>query len=193
MAPESDRIITCLAPSKTFNLAGLSNIIIPDEELEEAFAERNSGITNPLSLAAATAVYQDGDEWLDALREHLDHNLRLVEETVASRLPHARFEMPARPTWPGSTSAITPPASMTSVRSSPARRTCWWRGPSSWPMPSSAFGSMACPTQVVEALDRMISALERRSAGAAWRSCGPVRSEREVDQPTNNLAGMSAR
>ena len=172
VAPESDRIITCLAPSKTFNLAGLlfSNIIIPDEELGEAFAERNSGITNPLSLAAATAVYQDGDEWLDALREHLDHNLRLVGETVASRLPHARFEMPDA-TYLAWIDLGDHAAGIDDLSAFFAREAhVLVEGPHKFVADAEQCirVNVACPTtKVVEALDRMISALERRSAGAA--------------------------
>lgn len=172
VAPESDRIITCLAPSKTFNLAGLlfSNIIIPDEELGEAFAERNSGITNPLSLAAATAVYQDGDEWLDALRAHLDHNLRLVGETVASRLPHARFEMPDA-TYLAWIDLGDHAAGIDDLSAFFAREAhVLVEGPHKFVADAEQCirVNVACPTpKVVEALDRMISALERRSAGAA--------------------------
>ena len=51
------QLITCMAPSKTFNLAGLafSNIIIRDPVLRERFKERDKlfGMVNPMSLTAA--------------------------------------------------------------------------------------------------------------------------------------------
>ncbi len=171
IVPESDRIITCLAPSKTFNLAGLlfSNIIIPDEELGAAFAERNPGITNPLSQAAATAVYRDGDEWLDALREHLDHNLRLVGETVASRLPNARYEVPEA-TYLAWIDLGDHAAGIDDLSGFFAREAhVLIEGPHKFVADADNCirVNVACPTpKVVEALDRMIGALERHAAGA---------------------------
>lgn len=53
-----------MAPSKTFNLAGLafSNIIIRDRGLRERFKERDKlfGMVNPMSLTAAKAAYEKG-------------------------------------------------------------------------------------------------------------------------------------
>ena len=172
VVPASDRIITCLAPSKTFNLAGLlfSNIIIPDDELGEAFAERNPGITNPLSMAAATAVYRDGDEWLDDLREHLDHNLRLVGETVASRLPNARFELPEA-TYLAWIDLGTHADGIDDLSAFFAREAhVLVEGPHKFVADADRCirVNVACPTpKVVEALDRMIGALERRAAATA--------------------------
>lgn len=94
--PGSERIVTCMAPSKTFNLAGMmfSNIIIPGADLREAWQKRNFGLQNPFSIAAAQAAYGGGAEWLDALRLYLDDNFRLVEKFLAERLPEARFQIP---------------------------------------------------------------------------------------------------
>ena len=49
-----DRLITCMAPSKTFNLAGMmiSNIIIRDEKLRKTWLSRHYNFDNPLSVAA---------------------------------------------------------------------------------------------------------------------------------------------
>jgi cystathionine beta-lyase len=166
LVPPEDHVVTCLAPSKTFNLAGLlfSNIIIPDDELRAGFDERNSGITNPLSLAAATAVYADGDEWLDALREHLDHNLRLVGETVASRLPGARFELPDATylAWVDLGSHADGIDDLTAFFAREAHVLV--EGPHKFVADADRCIriNIACPTaKVVEALDRMITALER--------------------------------
>ena len=91
-----DRVITCMAPSKTFNLAGLmfSTVVIPDPEIAERFDALQYGITNPLSLAAATAVHRDGDAWLDVLRRYLDDNLRYVADVLSTELPGASLTMP---------------------------------------------------------------------------------------------------
>lgn len=95
--PDSDRIVTCMSASKTFNLAGLglAHVIIPDDVLRERWKERVFPIVNPLSLAAVTAVFDEGDDWLAALRLYLDDNLELVARTLAERLPDAGFRIPA--------------------------------------------------------------------------------------------------
>ena len=60
------KLITCMAPSKTFNLAGLafSNIIIRDPGLRARFKDRDKlfGMVNPMSLTAAKAAYL---AWVD--------------------------------------------------------------------------------------------------------------------------------
>ena len=94
--PDSDQIITCMSPSKTFNLAGLSfaMVIIPNDEIREIWIDRNSPIVNPVSVAAATGVFRDGHQWHDELRTYIDGNLAYVQATLAECLPHARFPMP---------------------------------------------------------------------------------------------------
>ena len=63
------KLITCMAPSKTFNLAGLafSNIIIRDPGLRARFKDRDKlfGMVNPMSLTAAKAAYDKGGSWLE--------------------------------------------------------------------------------------------------------------------------------
>lgn len=73
------RTITLWAPSKTFNLAGLTSAcaIIPDPALRRRFAEATKGFLpdgNVLGLVAAEAAYREGEPWrqalLDVLRSH---------------------------------------------------------------------------------------------------------------------------
>lgn len=94
--PDSDQIITCMSSSKTFNLAGLglANVVIPNDEVREAWEDRHFPVLNPISAAAATAVFRDGDEWLAALSSYLDTNFEIVQSTLADRLPLARFTIP---------------------------------------------------------------------------------------------------
>lgn len=92
------KLITCMAPTKTFNLAGLafSNIIIRDEALRERFRRRDklSGDVNPLSLTAATAAYERGGEWHEALKAYLDGNFAFAKEFLDSELPEAVMYIP---------------------------------------------------------------------------------------------------
>lgn len=94
--PGCDRIITCTAPSKTFNIAGLmfSNIIIPDAKLRARWRRGREDEVNPLSLAAAEAAYRCGEEWLMQLRAYLDGNFALMQQMFAQQLPEARFSVP---------------------------------------------------------------------------------------------------
>jgi cystathionine beta-lyase len=93
--PESDRIITCMAPSKTFNMAGLmfSNVIIPNEELRALWNDRHYSFENPLSIAAAQAAYTYGDEWLRQLKNYLDDNFEFTKNYLGKHLPKAVFRI----------------------------------------------------------------------------------------------------
>lgn len=94
--PQTDRIITCMAPSKTFNMAGLmfSNIIIPNKELRAVWKARHYSFENPLSIAAAQAAYRHGDDWLKELKNYLDGNFAFTKQYLESHLPKAVFRIP---------------------------------------------------------------------------------------------------
>lgn len=93
--PRADRIITCMAASKTFNLAGMmiSNIIIPNQQLRQTWFSRHYDFQNPLSIAASQAAYTHGDEWLAQLKNYLDDNFEFVKEYLQKNLPKARFRI----------------------------------------------------------------------------------------------------
>ena len=81
------RSITLMAPSKTFNIAGLqaSFAIIPDIKLRHAFQKTMGsmvGGVNLLGITAMKAAYQHGETWLDELRIYLRENLALVQAFV---------------------------------------------------------------------------------------------------------------
>ena len=90
-----DRLVTCMASSKTFNLAGLmlSNVIIRDAALRKRWLRRHHNSDNPLSVAAAQAAYEKGEPWLEELRVYLDDNFALTKEYLAEHLPRARFRI----------------------------------------------------------------------------------------------------
>ncbi|MBB6024185.1 cystathionine beta-lyase [Paenibacillus sp. JGP012] len=94
--PATDRIITCMSPSKTFNMAGLmfSNVIIPNKGLRDIWQARHYGFKNPLSIAATQAAYEHGDAWLRQLKLYLDDNFAYVDEYVKQHLPLAVFHIP---------------------------------------------------------------------------------------------------
>lgn len=94
--PESDRIITCMATSKAFNLAGLmfSTIIIPNDELRALWKERHYDFESPLSIAATQAAYEHGHEWLAQLKDYLDDNFAFTKQYLERHLPEAEFRIP---------------------------------------------------------------------------------------------------
>ena len=94
--PQTDRIITCMAPSKTFNMAGMmfSHVIIPSDELRAIWQARHYSMENPLSIAATQAAYQYGDEWLKQLKNYLDENFTFTQNYLMQNLPRAIFRIP---------------------------------------------------------------------------------------------------
>ena len=94
--PQTDRIITCMAPSKTFNMAGMmfSNVIIPNVALRDVWKARHYSMENPLSIAATQAAYQYGGEWLKQLKNYLDDNFAFAKEYLTHHLPAAEFRIP---------------------------------------------------------------------------------------------------
>lgn len=91
-----ERIVTCMAPSKTFNLAGLqmANVIIKKATVAKKWQKKNWESINPLSLAGAQAAYEKGYDWLVELRKYLDGNFEMMKEFLNENLPEAGFEMP---------------------------------------------------------------------------------------------------
>ena len=94
--PDYEKLVTCMAPSKTFNMAGLmiSNVLIRSRALRHTWRTVHSGTDNPLSLAAAQAAYEQGGPWLEELLVYLDENFRFVRDYLAQHLPLARFRIP---------------------------------------------------------------------------------------------------
>ncbi|MGE3075438.1 MAG: MalY/PatB family protein [Dehalococcoidia bacterium] len=93
LAPEiAANTVTFMAPSKTFNLAGLKSAvaIIPNEDLRTRFEGAKSGLTgavNVLGYVAMLAAYRDCDDWLNALTRYLTANRDHLASFVAERLP----------------------------------------------------------------------------------------------------------
>ncbi|MDF1893634.1 MalY/PatB family protein [Rahnella contaminans] len=97
-ADAEQRSITLMAPSKTFNLAGLgaSMAIIPNPELRRKFFDTSKGIVphvNILAYVAATAAYRDGEAWLNAQLDYLRENRDLVATRI-NAMPGLRMLVP---------------------------------------------------------------------------------------------------
>ena len=89
----ADFTITCTAPSKTFNLAGLqnSNIFIPNRQLRHAYKKELSacgcGGTNCMGMAACQVAYEAGADWLEQLKQYLAGNLAYIRQFLREKLP----------------------------------------------------------------------------------------------------------
>lgn len=85
--------ITCTAPTKTFNLAGLqiSNIWIPNLQIRKSIRREivKTGYDWPSlsGIIACQAAYQGGKDWLMNLKEYLHGNLNFVKEFLTHELP----------------------------------------------------------------------------------------------------------
>lgn len=84
--------ITLMAPSKTYNLAGLkcSYAIIQNPELRKKYVRAARGIigsVNLFGLTAALAAYQEGEPWLEELLRYLTHNRDLLDQFIKSHMP----------------------------------------------------------------------------------------------------------
>ena len=88
----AQKTITLIAPSKTFNIAGLkaSVAIIPNKELRQRFIEARRGLVswlNSLALVALEAAYKEGDQWLKQLLIYLEENRDYLFNFVRENLP----------------------------------------------------------------------------------------------------------
>ncbi len=84
--------VTLMAPSKTYNIAGLecSFAIVPDAGLRERLQAGRRGLVgwvNVLGQVAALAAYRDGQPWLDELLAYLQSNRDLVARFAQQELP----------------------------------------------------------------------------------------------------------
>jgi cystathionine beta-lyase len=89
----ADITVTCIAPSKTFNLAGLStsSVIIPNSVLRKYFKKKiddlHIGNGNIFGTEASIAAYSEGHEWVDALMNYIERNARFVTDYCNDFIP----------------------------------------------------------------------------------------------------------
>lgn len=87
----ADRTITCLSPTKTFNLAGIqvANMIVQNRELRVRIARECAATgyshLNIMAIAAVKAAYRDGGEWLDGLLGYLQQNISLLKSAFSEK------------------------------------------------------------------------------------------------------------
>lgn len=85
--------VTCTAPSKTFNLAGVkvANIIAADpkirQNIHKALNVNEVCEISPFAVDAVIAAYNEGEEWLEELKTYLFDNYLCLKKFVETELP----------------------------------------------------------------------------------------------------------
>ncbi|MGY4689143.1 MalY/PatB family protein [Salibacterium sp. K-3] len=92
--------ITCLAPSKTFNLASLqlSYVVFENGDSQQAYENHLQrefvGIDNPFASAAAEAAYRHGEEWLEQMLNYVRDNVKHMSTYIESAMPEMKVIEP---------------------------------------------------------------------------------------------------
>ncbi|WP_077329022.1 MalY/PatB family protein [Virgibacillus siamensis] len=96
----ADNSITCTAPSKTFNLAGvqMANNIIPNKELRDSFTNMIDrlylGLSNTFGVTAVENAYRYGEEWFDKFLDYIEDNLAFLTEFIETNLEEIKVIPP---------------------------------------------------------------------------------------------------
>jgi len=86
-------VITCIAPTKTFNIAGLqaSSVIIPNKALRHAFTkvQRQQGFfsLSTFGIIGMETAYNRGEAWLNELLAYLSENIRVAIAFIQEHVP----------------------------------------------------------------------------------------------------------
>lgn len=92
--------ITCIAPSKTFNIPGLTTsvAIIPNPKLRLKFLKTINrigiGMSNIFGIVATEAAYTHGEPWLEELIKYLDDNVNYLLEYFNTNIPEIKVTKP---------------------------------------------------------------------------------------------------
>lgn len=85
--------ITCIAPTKAFNLAGLQTaaVVVPNESLrhkaDRAFNTDEVAEPNVFAVHGAVAAFTQGEEWLNSLNGYLAENRNIVKAFLEQEMP----------------------------------------------------------------------------------------------------------
>lgn len=96
----AQRTITCMAPSKTFNIAGLSTSFIQSENkrLLNDLRKKINGLQihmgNLFGNIACETAYTHGYEWLKQLHQYIEANIEFVINYFASNMPEVKIWKP---------------------------------------------------------------------------------------------------
>ena len=97
----SENTITCMAPTKTFNLAGLQSsfLVISNpyyyEVMDKAFSILDIKRNNAFSLVATEAAYNYGEDWLYELIKYIEDNVDFAIDYIKNHMPQLKVKKPA--------------------------------------------------------------------------------------------------
>ncbi len=99
LAGPNAKVITCTAPSKTFNVASLfpSNIIISNEQLRDRFKfelDKLHQMPSPFTIEAVISAYNQSEDWLKELLLYLSDNIDYVNQYLENHLPKVKMRKP---------------------------------------------------------------------------------------------------
>ena len=95
-----ENTITCMAPTKTFNLAGLQSsfLVISNpyyyEVMDKAFSILDIKRNNAFSLVATEAAYNYGEDWLYELIKYIEDNVDFAIDYIKNYMPQLKVKKP---------------------------------------------------------------------------------------------------
>lgn len=93
ISSDYQNVITCLSPSKSFNIAGFQSSIVHSrnknllDKIKTQMHVDNSDSCNVFATTAVIAAYRDCEDWLEELKEVLYENKRIVRDYLSDELP----------------------------------------------------------------------------------------------------------
>ena len=163
--------VTCISPSKAFNIAGLqiANIIVENEEwrqrIDKAININEVCDVNPFGVIATIAAYNEGEEWLNQLLQYIHGNYLLFKDYCEEHLP----QLPVAPlegtylAWMDCRSLGIPSEELEEELMKEAK--LWLNAGSMYGKEGEGFmrWNLACPRQLVkEGLERFSQFVDKR-------------------------------
>jgi len=99
-----DISVTCIAPTKTFNIAGVNSaaVMVPNKFLRhKMWRQLNTDEVaepNIIAMEATVAAFNKGEEWLDQLRDYIYENKKLCQEYIEQNIPEI-YLVPSEATY----------------------------------------------------------------------------------------------
>ena len=163
--------VTCVAPSKAFNIAGLqiANIIVENDKwrqrIDKAININEVCDVNPFGVIATIAAYNEGEEWLNQLLQYIHGNYLFFKDYCEEHLP----QLPVAPlegtylAWMDCRSLGIPSEELEEELMKEAK--LWLNAGSMYGKEGEGFmrWNLACPRQLVkEGLERFSQFVDKR-------------------------------
>ena len=163
--------VTCISPSKAFNIAGLqiANIIVENDEwrqrIDKAININEVCDVNPFGVIATIAAYNEGEEWLNQLLQYIHDNYLFFKDYCEEHLP----QLPVAPlegtylAWMDCRSLGIPSEELEEELMKEAK--LWLNAGSMYGKEGEGFmrWNLACPRQLVkEGLERFSQFVDKR-------------------------------